>query len=90
MVEDLRVELAAKDRKAVLRYRYQWHRASEGILKKSVVIEEWIWLGEAWRLLRIRHGSGPPFPLFDGLAPARRPARPAPPREAKPRTSASP
>jgi hypothetical protein len=90
MVEELRQELADKGRKAEMRYRYHWHRTKEGILRKTVVIEEWIWLGAAWRLVRLRHGSGTPFPLFDGLAPARRPARPAPPPQARPVTPVSP
>ncbi|MDY0000718.1 MAG: hypothetical protein RBU30_05445 [Polyangia bacterium] len=88
MVEELRVDLLAKGRKAELRYRYHWHRTREGILNKTVVIEEWTWQNEAWRLTRIRHGSGPQFPLFDGLAPS--PPRRAAPKEAGPRTKAKP
>lgn len=89
MVEELRVELAAKQRKAVLRYRYHWHRTSEGILKKTVVIEEWRWQGERWHLHRLGHGSGPAFPLLDGLEPTRRPTRPRPLPQGGPRTPAS-
>lgn len=90
MVEELRLELAAKQRKAVARYRYHWHRATEGILRKTVVIEEWFWQGTFWRISRIRQGSGPLFPLFEGLAPTQRPARPGPHSTARPRAPASP
>lgn len=90
MVENLRLDYQAKERRAELRYRFHWHRSSEGILKKTVVIEEWRWLGERWILARIRQGSGPPFPLFEGLAPPRPATRPAPPARTEGRVRPSP
>lgn len=80
MVEALRLELFVKEGRAVLRYRYHWHRSNEGILKKTVVVEEWRRRGDQWKLVKLSHGSGPRFPLFEGLKAKRpRPRPPAPP-----------
>jgi hypothetical protein len=83
MVEALRLELFAKQGKAVLRYRFHWHRANEGILKKTVVVQEWRRRGDHWKLAKLTHGSGPRFPLFERLEPPRRRARPTAPPATK-------
>lgn len=79
-----------KARKAEIRYRYHWHHASEGILRNTVVVEDWSWTGTQWRLVGIRHGSGPPFPLFERLTPPRPRARPLAPSTARQGASPAP
>ncbi len=65
----LRTKINVKTKAAVLRFRYIWHRADRGIVRKTVVAEHWKQIKNVWFVMKILNASGEDFPLFVGLTP---------------------
>jgi hypothetical protein len=66
-VEPLRVDFAKKGTVALVRYRYRWHVKSRMLLRKAIIVEQWVWKDDKWRLMRLWQASGDPFPYFEEM-----------------------
>lgn len=87
----LRTKINVKKKSAVLRFRYIWHLANRGLVRRTVVVEHWQQIKDEWFVMKILNASGKAFPLFVGLTPEaqkKKKARPTPPSKA--RRAASP
>jgi hypothetical protein len=89
----LRTKIDVKRKTAILRFRYIWHHANQGLVRKSVVVAHWKQIKDVWFIMKLLHASGKEFPLFVGLTPEdqkqkRKKVRPRPP--GKTRRAASP